>query len=285
MEYKSIKLIETYNDLEELSEILFKKKEIAVDFEAESNLHRYGVYLCLMQIADDENIYLIDPLKIKDLTPIKKVFETSTIQKIMFSADFDVRILFHSHKITIKNLYDLQISAHLLDYGKLSLKGFIISVLQKKAEDFLDCQTSDWNIRPLTEDQIFYAADDVRYLMLLKEKISEEIALRKLAPFIKIRNRELEKVRFNDPISPYFKVKNYHSLNKTGKKYMQKFYSVRDEIAQQRDLPPYKILSNDRLIQLSQKPLVTLEKMLKRFSKKRMWELEKFQKAYLEINK
>jgi len=285
MEYKSIKLIETYNELEKLSEILYKKKEIAVDFEAESNLHRYGVYLCLMQIADDENIYIIDPLKIKDLTPIKKVFETSAISKIMFSADFDVRLLFHSHKIMINNLYDLQISAHLLDYGKLSLKDFIISVLQKKAEDFLDCQTSDWNIRPLTENQVNYAADDVRYLILLKEKISKEIALRKLDSFINIRNKELQNVRFNNPISPYFKVKNYHSLNRIGKKYMQKFYNIRDDIAQKRNLPPYKILSNDLLIQLSKNPATTLEKLLKRFPKNRLWELEKFQKAYLEINK
>lgn len=285
MEYKSIKLIETYDELVELSKILLKKKEIAVDLEAESNLHRYGVYLCLMQIADDKDIYIVDPLKIKDLTPIKEVFESSAIQKIMFSADFDVRLLFHSHKIMIKNLYDLQISAHLLDYGKPSLKAFIISVLKKKEEDFLDCQTSDWNIRPLTQDQINYAADDVRYLILLKNKISKEIALRKLSPFIDIRNRALQDVRFSNPITPYFKVKNYHSLSKLGKKYLQKFYAVRDSIARERNLPPYRVLSNDQLIQLSKNPKSVLEKLLKGFPPKRAWEIEKFQKAYLEINK
>ena len=185
----------------------------------------------------------------------------------------------------IKNIYDLQISSHLLGYGKPSLKAFIISILQKKEEDFLDCQTSDWNIRPLTKDQVNYAADDVRYLILLKKKISEEIKLRNLSSFIKIRNKALEDMRFNDPISPYFKVKNYQSLNKIGKKYMQKFYKVRDEIAQERNLPPYKIVSNDRLIQLSKNPPNNLEKWLKQFPKKRIWELEKFQKAYLEITK
>ncbi len=285
MNSEDIIFIDNYKELEQLSLRLNKKEKIAVDFEAESNLHHYGIYLCLIQIADNKGIYIVDPIKIKDLSPLKEVFENPKVEKIMYSADFDVRLLYYSHKIKIVNLYDLQIAAYLLGYGKLSLKDFIMEVLGKEKDEFLDCQTSDWNIRPLSKNQITYAADDVRYLILLKKKISEEIKFKKIGSFIKIRSKKLEDVRFNSDVEPYMKIKNYHRLNKQQKELFKTFFYIRDEIAKEKNLPPYKIISNEQLIGISKKPPKNLEMWIKRFPDKTLWELEKFENAREELKK
>ncbi len=279
MNNREIFYIDNYEELQNLANRLNKKEKIAVDFEAESNLHHYGMYLCLVQIADNKGIYIIDPIKIKDLYPLKEVFENPKVEKIMYSADFDIRLLYFSHKIKMVNLYDLQIAAYLLGYGKVSLKDFIVQVLKIEEDRFLDCQTSDWNLRPLSKNQLSYAADDVRYLIKLKKQISEEVKFKKLASFIKMRSKKLENVRFNFDVKPYMKVKNYHTLTQRQKEFFKIFFYIRDEIAREKNLPPYKILSNEQLILISRKPPANLEMWIKRFPEKSVWELEKFEQG------
>jgi ribonuclease D len=183
------------------------------------------------------------------------------------------------------NLYDLQIAAYLLGYGKLSLKDFIMAVLHKDGDEFLDCQTSDWNTRPLTGNQLEYAAGDVKYLILLKKKIAEEVKFKRIGSLIKLRSKKLENVRFNSEIEPYMKIKNYHSLNKRQKKIFQAFFYIRDSIAKERNLPPYKIIPNDQLIALSKRPPENLEMWIKKFPDKTIWELEQFDNAYKELRR
>ena len=56
---------------------------IALDIEAESNLHAYGEKLCLTQIFDGVNSIIIDPFRIDNGT-LKLLFESTNILKVMY---------------------------------------------------------------------------------------------------------------------------------------------------------------------------------------------------------
>src|SRR4030067_1923371 len=88
----------------------FEHKElhiIALDIEAESNLHAYGEKLCLTQIFDGVNSVIIDPLKINNDT-LKLLFENANILKVMYDAGSDLSLLKNTAEIEIKSILDLR---------------------------------------------------------------------------------------------------------------------------------------------------------------------------------
>jgi ribonuclease D len=86
----------------------FDNKEqyvIALDIEAESNLHVYGEKLCLTQIFDGINSIIIDPFKI-DNDSLKLLFENPKILKVMYDAGSDLSLLKNAHNLEIKSILD-----------------------------------------------------------------------------------------------------------------------------------------------------------------------------------
>src|SRR4030042_2807828 len=80
---------------------------IALDIEAELNLHAFGEKLCLIQIFDGANRVIIDPLEIDNHT-LKILFESRNILKIVYDASSDSSLLKTTYNIEIKSLLDLR---------------------------------------------------------------------------------------------------------------------------------------------------------------------------------
>ncbi len=97
------------------------RKIIAVDVEAECNLHCYGEHLCLIQIFDLENEIIIDPFKFKNGEGIKRLFEKRDLLKIMYDSLSDAALLDTAYGIKLKSVLDLRPAVTLLKYPKQSL--------------------------------------------------------------------------------------------------------------------------------------------------------------------
>jgi ribonuclease D len=97
-----------------------KVSVIALDIEAELNLHAYGETLCLVQIFDGAKLVLIDPLEI-DKHTLKLFFESRNILKIVYDASSDSSLMKNSYNIEMKSLLDLRPAVELLDYEKKDL--------------------------------------------------------------------------------------------------------------------------------------------------------------------
>lgn len=163
----NIKTITEEKDLQQLASTLSQRSEFAIDLEFDRNRYRYGFDMCLMQIYDGENCYLVDPLS--GNLNIKTIFppiEDPNIQKIVFAFGEDLR-LFHSLGCFPKNLYDLDAATSLLNFEPASLTNLIKEVLDVEVNS--SSQQSNWYKRPLSEDQKHYAADDVLYLLDFKK--------------------------------------------------------------------------------------------------------------------
>jgi len=150
----------------ELSEKLY------IDLEFDKNHFRYGFNLCLMQVFDGETCYLIDPLGNLKIELIFPILENSDIEKVCFAFGEDIRLLHHLG-CRPKNVLDLAVVRILLNKPTLSLSNTLVEELGLEAQS--SQQKSNWFTRPLTADQIQYAAEDVIDLPELRDVLMEEL--------------------------------------------------------------------------------------------------------------
>lgn len=175
----SYRLIATEPELASFAKSLEQATAVAVDLEADSMYH-FQEKVCLIQMAAAGDSVVIDPIRIKDMSPLKPLFLNPGIKKIIHGADYDVRSLYRDFKIKINNLFDTQIACMFLGFKETGLD----AVIKQKFNVHLDkkYQRKDWSIRPLPEKMMAYAAADVIYLIPLAEML--EKALKKKAVLI-----------------------------------------------------------------------------------------------------
>jgi len=122
-------------------------KTIGVDLECENNLHHYGAYISIIQLSDGKKQWIIDCLKIKDISPVLDMFTNKNIQKIFHDVSFDLRIIHHQYKCRPKNIFDTQIAAILLGKTDLGLGSLLHEYFKIKKEQKF--QMADWTKRPI----------------------------------------------------------------------------------------------------------------------------------------
>jgi len=260
---KRIIFIDREQELEKLVTYLLNGQftEISLDTEGESFLHRYGMHLCLIQLFDGERCYIIDPIKIKNISYLQPVFE-GNITKVIYHANNDLILLDYLYNWHMKNIFDISIAAEVLRLKPLSLPTLLDNQLGVALVKSKSKQKANWNRRPLRNDLIEYAANDVKYLLLLKAKLMKHLANRNLLKEADRKNRELENVRYQLKIDPHLGIKNAKGLSNDERIYLKSFYKARDCIAKELDYPPNNVVKNGDLIAISQKPPQNREKWL-----------------------
>ena len=254
------KIIDTFDALENLVETIENENTIGVDLEADSMYH-FKEKVCLIQMATRGINVVIDPLMIKDLSPLKPLFKNTDIQKIFHGADYDVRSLYRDFRITINNLFDTELASRFLGYSETSLE----AVLKNKFEVSLDkkYQRKDWSKRPLAQDMISYAAKDVRYLLPLAESLSGELENKNRLHWVMEECEYLSKVRPNtsntDPL--YLHFKGAGKLDPRSLAVLESLLQYRRTIAQKKDTPLFRIFSSRTLLELAEKKPLNLKKL------------------------
>ena len=156
-------MISTQEDLNRLADKLRDEKAIAVDTEFHGE-RRYWPDLFLIQIADSSGPVAIDPLRIDDLSPLGSLFESESPIKVIHSARNDIDVLMHHLNVEFASVFDTQLAAAFLGHDRQTALFKLIKaecgIYPKKGHTL-----SDWSLRPLADDQIEYALDDVRYLL------------------------------------------------------------------------------------------------------------------------
>jgi len=118
------KIIDTQAGLEKAVRILEKGKAVAVDMEADSMYH-FQVKVCLLQMATEKSTIVVDPLQVKNLSPLKPLFSNHDIKKIFHGADYDVRSLFRDFTIEINNLFDTELACRFLGIKETGLEAIV----------------------------------------------------------------------------------------------------------------------------------------------------------------
>jgi ribonuclease D len=224
---------------------------IALDLEAELNLHAYGEKLCLVQIFDGANKVLVDPLDIDNQT-LKAFFESRNILKIVYDASSDSSLLKNAYDIDLKSLLDLRPAVELLNYEKKDLHSVIAAELGVKLSSKQKFQRHNWNRRPFDKEAIEYALNDVIYLFKLKDALFNKLYARNLFDVFILKNLQVQNKDYaRDPADRYRKTKGYHSLTGEEKDVFRKIYDVREKYAKMCNMPAYNVIRREDLLDIA----------------------------------
>lgn len=156
-------MITSSSDLKELVGGLLKQDAVALDTEFHGE-KRYWPDLFLVQIAGGSGPVAVDPLEVQDLSPLADLVSSDSTVKVIHSARNDIDVLMHHLGTCFSNVFDTQLAAAFLGFDRQpSLSNLVkaeCGIMPKKAQTL-----SDWSIRPLGQDQVEYALDDVRFLL------------------------------------------------------------------------------------------------------------------------
>lgn len=130
--------------------------------------------VCLIQVAAEGAISLIDPLAGFSVEPFWKLVAAPEILKIVHAGPEDVAQTWHTLGLAPRNVFDTQIAAGFVGYGyPISLSRLARIAVNSKMHK--SHTLSDWRQRPLHEDQIVYAAEDVVHLRPIYDKLMRKL--------------------------------------------------------------------------------------------------------------
>ena len=228
---------------------------LAVDteFEREST---YYPELCLVQVAGNGNVGLIDTLAIADLEPLYALLYDPSITKVFHSARQDFEIFYHLKGKLPAPLFDTQIAAALRGYDQQT--GYASLVKDVLDVDLAKSQTrTDWKRRPLSPEQLHYAMDDVIYLGPLYELLLGKLIEFGQLPQFQEQCRALNRSELYepDPETMWQKiriraVKNFREPSLT---VFKKLAAWRELTAREQNLPRKWLLADHALVEIAKR--------------------------------
>jgi len=250
-----------YINIDSDSELLLYLKKIedkkihtiALDIEAESNLHAYGEKLCLIQIFDGISNIIIDPFNIST-DVLKRLFENANILKVMYDAGSDLSLLKNTIGLEIKSILDLRPASERLDYEKKDLHSVVAFELGIALASKRKYQKYNWMKRPISEQALEYAVNDVMYLLTLKDVILAKMYAKKLLETFLLKNLQIQNKDYTrNPEDKYRKISGYGRLQAADRIVFQKVFDIREKYAEQCDLPPHNVIRKTDLIDIVNK--------------------------------
>jgi len=231
-----------------------RAKVLSIDTEYDS-FRYFREILCLIQIHANNTTYVFDPLENLNLSFLGKYFDNQRIVKILHAADNDIRLLKRDYKFNFKNIFDTHRAALLLGFQQLSLEKMIKEFVGGELKKNKKIQRSRWDSRPLTEEQLKYAVQDVIYLPALYEKQSAALGIKDLKDaaaeaFVKIADTNWREKRLDR--HGHTKIKGYYCLNQEQKELIKRLYIWRFHRAKDENRAVFMFLPDKNLLELAQ---------------------------------
>ena len=250
-------MIATDSALKEYCATLRERPSFALDMEFQRE-RTYYARLYLIQIAapkeGGDELTLIDPIGARNLQPLFELVADPSIETIVHAGSQDMEIVYQMSGLLPRNVFDTQIGGALVGYGDqpgyATLVEKILNVRLSKLETI-----TDWSRRPLTDGQVHYALDDVRYLHALRNTIGERLAhhgreswaLEEMEHYGERTNYE------RDPSRLYLRIGRIRSLNRRGLAILRELAAWREEEAIRRDEPRGRVVSDEILVEAARR--------------------------------
>ena len=259
----TIQYIDRPDQLPSLCEQISREPWIALDTEFLREKTYYPKF-CLLQIAAPGWVACVDPLAIADLGPLFAAIYNPAIIKVLHSCRQDLEIFYQITGRIPFPVFDTQIAAPLLGFqenpGYAMLVSSFLNINLSKAHT-----RTDWSARPLSEDQIEYAADDVIYLCKIYTMMCEQLEkLGRLnwldSDFELLNNPELYQL---SPENAWLKIRGKNKLTGRQLSVLQTLSEWREQSAQTENKPRNWLFPDDMLLELAKLQPVTVADLAK----------------------
>lgn len=223
----------------------------------------YRPQLCLLQMATENDVVLVDPFELQDLSPLSDLLLDESIMKIVHSGRQDIEILYHEVGVMPWPIFDTQIAASLLGYSQQIGYGPLVHAECGVELDKLDSFT-DWSQRPLSASQIVYAADDVIYLPQTYRKLRERLEAKNRLRWLESSFRELvDPMRYEpNPRERFRKLKKGNQLNRRQAAAAREVAAWREEKAAAIDLPRKWVLTDEQIVEACKRETRTIDQLM-----------------------
>ncbi|BAM02574.1 putative ribonuclease [Phycisphaera mikurensis NBRC 102666] len=247
-------LVTTDGELLDLVATLREAGAFAFDTEFIGEQNFFPIF-CLLQVATIQTATLIDPLAGVDLLPLWELIADPAVETLVHAGLQDLEPVERLTGRPPAAIYDTQIAAGFagLDYP-CSLRKLTDALTD--ADLGADHKFTDWRKRPLTGDKREYAANDVRYLALLRERIDEEVAKRGHTAKVPEENRRLcaPGAFVSDPLSGRLKAQGTRGMSRRTRAVLDALLHWRQAEAIRNDVPVRMFLADQVLVDLALHP-------------------------------
>jgi ribonuclease D len=225
---------------------------LAIDTESNS-LYAYRERVCLIQISTRTTDYIVDPLRIADLSAFGPLLADRTIKKVFHAAEYDLICLKRDYGFEVHNLFDTMIAARICGRKTAGLDKLLLEFCGVQADK--SHQRDDWGQRPLSKDSLRYAQMDTHYLPALYDLLQAELEAKGLVIEAEETFAEYSQVPVtNNHFDPegFWRIGIPADLNRRQMALLKELYLLRESLAEERDVPPFKVFNDKVLVGLAE---------------------------------
>ena len=245
-------------------DLLAQADYVAVDTEflREST---YFAKLCLIQLGNEHACVVIDVLALSNLSPVIEFLLDRRRIKIFHAARQDLEVLTQAQSANPQvpgPIFDTQIAAGLLGlpaqigYSDLLSRTLNINLAKGQAR-------TDWSRRPLSSEQLQYAADDVRYLAPLYQHLKQQLINQSRHDWLTEETAALENLSLyqTHPEQAWQRLKGTAQLHPKQRATLKQLAAWREARAIEFNKPRGWILSEEALRNMSEQLPETLDQL------------------------
>lgn len=258
-----IEYIDKPEQLAQLCDRINSAPWIAVDTEFLREKTYYPIF-CLLQIATPDWVVCVDPIALPDLSDVFAAINKPETIKVLHSCRQDLEIFYQLTGQPTYPVFDTQIAAPLLglqeNIGYAMLVSHFLAINLSKAHT-----RTNWSARPLSKEQIEYAANDVIYLCKIYQIMRQTLEdMGRLAwldkDFEQLKDPNLHQVL---PANAWLKIKGNNKLTKEQLAVIQALSAWREQAAQAENKPKNWLIKDDLLIELAKLQPTTVAELAK----------------------
>jgi ribonuclease D len=240
---------------------------IGIDTEFMSE-GRYRALLCLVQIVVDDpsapdgtRILVIDTLDRIDPAPIAELLADAAIEVVLHAGRQDVAILRRAWETEVNNVFDTQVAAGFTggsaQAGYGNLLGAILGLRVGKTASY-----TRWDARPLTAEQLSYAAEDVAHLLELADELQRRLTDSGRLEWAREECRRLESATDErDPWTAWERLPRVNQLDPRSRAVARELAAWREEVASREDRPVGSVLPDAPLVELAKRQPSTVAEL------------------------
>lgn len=246
------KLIASQPELDRFIEQISEANHLAVDSESNSYF-AYRPNLCLIQISTDLADFILDPLTLKDLSALGRILADPSVEKVFHAAQNDLIGLKKDFRFQVRNIFDTSVACRLLGRKRLGLA----RILSEEFDISMDKrhQRCNWEKRPLSREQLYYAQLDTCFLIKLRHRLHGQLMERNLWPLAQREFARLERIEVKSPRrwdpDGYLRLKGAQELSETSLQVLKELFSYREHLARTINKASFRVMNNEIMVRLA----------------------------------
>ena len=216
---------------------------------------RYRPLLCLVQVVTGDEITLLDPLSDEgfDPAPIAGLLADPAVEVVLHAGRQDVAILRREWRTDITNLFDTQVAAGFAGFsaqaGYLGLLHDALRIRLAKSASF-----TRWDTRPLTQEQLGYAREDVEHLLALTDDLQRRLREQSRLGWAREECRAVEEASDErDPLEVWRRLPRSSSLSPSERAVARELGAWRERTAERENRPVGGVVRDPTLVELAKR--------------------------------